>query len=44
VRKLAHDCAKLYLATRAAMKFPALRDRSSVERELSRYADLLKVA
>ncbi len=44
VRKLAHDCAKLYLATRAGMKFPALKDRPLAERELSRYADLLKVA
>src|ERR1700682_2182597 len=44
VRKLAHDCAKLYLATRAGMKFPGLKDSSLAERELSRYADLLKVA
>jgi len=41
VRKLAHDCAKLYLATRARMKFPALADRDLAEKELGRYADLL---
>ena len=44
VRKLAHDCARLYLATRAEMKFPALKDRALAEKELSRYGELLKVA
>ena len=42
VRKLAHDCASLYLATRARMKFPALRDRALAEKELSRYEELAK--
>src|SRR5207237_6459040 len=41
VRKLAHDCARLYLTTRAQMKFPALPDRALAEKELARYADLL---
>jgi len=40
VRKLAHDCAKLYLATRARMKFPGLKDRALAEKELARYGDL----
>jgi glycyl-tRNA synthetase alpha chain len=40
VRKLAHDCAKLYLATRTAMKFPSLKDRALAEKELARYAEL----
>ena len=41
---LAHDCAKLYLSTRARMKFPALKDGARVEKELARYAPLLEVA
>jgi len=41
VRKLAHDCAKLYLATRARMKFPSLADRALAEKELARHAELL---
>ena len=41
VRKLAHDCARLYLATRARMKFPALRDRALADKELSRYPELV---
>jgi glycyl-tRNA synthetase alpha chain len=41
VRRLAHDCARLYLSTRAAMKFPALKDRALAEKELARYAELL---
>jgi glycyl-tRNA synthetase alpha chain len=44
VRKLAHDCAKLYLATRARMKFPSLKDRAVAEKELQRYANLLEEA
>jgi glycyl-tRNA synthetase alpha chain len=40
VRKLAHDCAALYLATRAQMKFPSLKDRALAEKELERYAEL----
>jgi glycyl-tRNA synthetase alpha chain len=42
VRRLAHDCAKLYLATRVQMKFPSLRDRALAEKELARYAGLLE--
>ena len=42
VRKLAHDCARLYLTTRAQMKFPALKDRALADKELSRYADLIE--
>ena len=42
VRKLAHDCAKLYLTTRAKMQFPALKDRAIADRELARYAELVK--
>jgi glycyl-tRNA synthetase alpha chain len=42
VRKLAHDCAALYLATRARMGFPALKDRALADKELSRYAELVK--
>ncbi len=42
VRRLAHDCAKLYLATRVQMKFPSLKDRALAEKELARYAGLLK--
>ena len=41
VRRLAHDCAKLYLATRARMKFPSLADRALAEKELARHAELL---
>src|SRR5438067_342211 len=41
VRRLAHDCARLYLSTRARMKFPGLKDRALAEKELARYADLL---
>src|SRR5207248_111438 len=41
VRRLAHDCARLYLSTRAQMKFPALKDRALATRELARYDDLL---
>src|SRR5437763_12809213 len=40
VRKLAHDCAALYLKTRVQMKFPSLKDRTLAERELARYAEL----
>jgi hypothetical protein len=42
VRKLAHDCAALYLTTRAQMGFPALKDRALADKELSRYAGLLE--
>jgi glycyl-tRNA synthetase alpha chain len=42
VRKLAHDCARLYLTTRARMKFPSLQDRGLAEKELARYADLVE--
>ena len=42
VRKLAHDCAGLYLATRARMGFPSLKDRALADEELSRYAELVK--
>jgi len=42
VRKLAHECARLYLAIRAQMKFPALKDRAQAERELARYAELVE--
>jgi glycyl-tRNA synthetase alpha chain len=42
VRKLAHDCARLYLATRTQMKFPALKDRALAEKELARYAELVE--
>jgi glycyl-tRNA synthetase alpha chain len=42
VRKLAHDCATLYLATRVQMRFPSLRDRALAEKELERYAELVK--
>jgi hypothetical protein len=38
VRKLAHDCASLYLATRARLGFPGLRDRSHAQAEGARYA------
>ena len=44
VRKLAHDCASLYLSTRVRMKFPSLKDRELAERELARYAELLAPA
>src|SRR5439155_1665538 len=37
----ADDCAKLYLATRARMKFPSLADRALAEKELARHAELL---
>jgi len=37
VRKLAHDCAALYLATRARLAFPGLRDRAQAEAEVQRY-------
>jgi glycyl-tRNA synthetase alpha chain len=40
VRKLAHDCAALYLATRARMKFPSLKDRALAEKELTRHAEM----
>jgi glycyl-tRNA synthetase alpha chain len=42
VRKLAHDCARLYLTTRARMQFPSLPDRSLAEKELAKYAELLE--
>jgi glycyl-tRNA synthetase alpha chain len=42
VRKLAQDCARLYLATRAQLGFPALRDRAKAEQEMERLKDLLK--
>jgi glycyl-tRNA synthetase alpha chain len=38
VRKLAHDCAALYLATRARLGFPGLRDKARAEAEVQRYA------
>jgi glycyl-tRNA synthetase alpha chain len=38
VRKLAHDCAALYLATRARLGFPGLRDRERAAAEVQRYA------
>jgi len=39
VRKLAHDCAALYLASRTRLGFPALRDRPYAEAERARYAE-----
>ncbi|HEY6050761.1 MAG TPA: glycine--tRNA ligase subunit alpha, partial [Thermoanaerobaculia bacterium] len=40
VRKLAHDCAALYLASRAAMEFPSLPDRKLAKEETARHAEL----
>ena len=40
VRKLAHDCAALYLATRARLGFPSLKDRALADRELARHHEL----
>jgi transcriptional accessory protein Tex/SPT6 len=37
VRKLAHDCASLYLATRARLRFPGLRDEARAAAEVARY-------
>jgi glycyl-tRNA synthetase alpha chain len=42
VRKLAHDCAALYLTIRARMGFPSLKDRALLDRELQRYAGLVE--
>jgi glycyl-tRNA synthetase alpha chain len=39
VRKLAHDCAALYLASRAALGFPSLSDRKLAQEEAERYAE-----
>jgi len=39
VRKLAHDCAALYLATRTRLGFPALGDRAHAQAEGARYAE-----
>jgi glycyl-tRNA synthetase alpha chain len=39
VRKLAHDCAKLYFHTRAELGFPGLRDREKAKVEQHRFLE-----
>jgi glycyl-tRNA synthetase alpha chain len=42
VRRLAHDCARLYLDTRRRMVFPSLKNRLVAEAEARHYAKILE--